>query len=368
MDQLFDLLHQHDVEQVVVVHHRESGLRGFIVIHDTSLGPAVGGTRLLPVKSLEAALSEAIRSAHAATDTLALAGIPAGGAAAVLINHDGLSRTDALTVFAAHVRTLGGRFITWRDEGLTRQDAWRLHAHCEWFADERLEGLGDLEAAAALSVAQSILGALEANDRPIALQGMHVVLQHLVGRGGVLARVLAQAGASITASDETVAGDRVARELGVATITPEEVFELPSDIVVLTSVTDEVFAEDTLDLLRGRIICDASTRPDLPASKLRELQELEITWVPGFLCNAGPLIVVAGHTLTGRKNWDTTILAMRETTRELLRESRETGVPADELARKKAKKLLRRPRTANDIFLPHGLHPVAHAHAHDKTA
>jgi valine dehydrogenase (NAD+) len=118
-----DLLDALGHEEVLLWRDRETGLRAIVAIHDTSLGPAVGGTRMRAYPSLEQALVDALRLSRAMTAKAALAGMPYGGGKAVILGDPGRDKSEALlAAYGRRLGTLAGRFHSGCDLGLSTHD------------------------------------------------------------------------------------------------------------------------------------------------------------------------------------------------------------------------------------------------------
>src|SRR5436853_1056193 len=120
---LFALLEEHEHEQVSLVYEPSSGYRGIIAIHDTTLGPALGGTRFWNYKSDEEALIDALRLSRGMTYKAAVAGLNPGGGKSVIIGANRTTRREAIfRAHGRHIESLGGRYITAEDVGTSTQD------------------------------------------------------------------------------------------------------------------------------------------------------------------------------------------------------------------------------------------------------
>ena len=115
-------LHFDRFENVIAFADPASGLRGFLALHSTRLGPAMGGIRLWPYERPDLALADALRLSQAMTYKAALAELRAGGGMAVIVDHPALCREEAFTVFGHLVAGLEGRFFTGPDVGVTDED------------------------------------------------------------------------------------------------------------------------------------------------------------------------------------------------------------------------------------------------------
>jgi putative ABC transport system permease protein len=176
-------------EEVILRRDAGAGLRAIIALHDTPLGPAIGGTRMRTYASEDDALLDALRLARAMTYKSAMAGMRYGGGKAVIVGDPARDKTEALlTAYARAVERLGGRFHTGTDMGLDERDIVvmsRVTRHATHTAAGAHIDSADL---AALGVFASIEGAARELGRP--LRGLHVAVQGLGEVGGRLARQL----------------------------------------------------------------------------------------------------------------------------------------------------------------------------------
>src|SRR5712692_2718550 len=120
--EIFEQLAAADHEQVIAFQNAATGLRGFLAIHDTTLGPALGGVRIWRYPTDAEALADALRLSRAMTYKASLAELPCGGGKAVILHHDGLKRAEGFEAFGRLVASLRGRFFTGRDVGITDED------------------------------------------------------------------------------------------------------------------------------------------------------------------------------------------------------------------------------------------------------
>ena len=120
---IFKTLDTYGHEQVVFCHNKDAGLKAIIAIHDTTLGPALGGTRMWPYKSEQEALNDVLRLSRGMTYKNAVAGLDIGGGKAVIIGNPATDKSEALfRAFGKFVDSLGGRYITAEDVGIDVND------------------------------------------------------------------------------------------------------------------------------------------------------------------------------------------------------------------------------------------------------
>ncbi|HEY7818133.1 MAG TPA: Glu/Leu/Phe/Val dehydrogenase dimerization domain-containing protein, partial [Vicinamibacteria bacterium] len=190
-----------DFEQVVALNDRASGLSGFMVLHDTTRGPAAGGIRLMPYPSEEAALSDAFLLAKAMTFKAAAADLPVGGGKIVLLESSSLVREEALKAVGRALEILGGRFLAGRDVGVPVEHGAWVREVTSFMVDESDAGVGDLNRATAVGVESGAAAALRFATGRESWQGARVAIQGAGGVGAWLAALLAQRGAELFVSD-----------------------------------------------------------------------------------------------------------------------------------------------------------------------
>jgi glutamate dehydrogenase/leucine dehydrogenase len=285
----FDYAERWGHEEIVMVRDAASGLHAIIALHDSTLGPAIGGTRMRRYPSEEDALLDALRLAKAMTYKCAMAGMAYGGGKAVILGDPARQKTPALlTAYARVVERLGGRFYTGTDMGLDGSDI-AVMARVTGYASHTAPG-GDVDAAdlTALGVLVSIEQAARLMDRP--LRGLHVALQGLGEVGGRLARQLAAAGARLTVCD--IAPSRVddaVRALGAGAVAPESIFDVEAD-VFSPNAAGGVLDAATIPRLRCRAVVGAANEQLADEMAGEALHARGILYGPDYVVNAGGLV------------------------------------------------------------------------------
>lgn len=323
-------------EEVVFVHDRAAGLRAVIAIHDTSLGPAVGGTRMRVYPSLDEAAVDALRLARAMTYKAALAGIARGGGKAVILGDPGRDKSRALlAAYARAVERLGGRFHTGCDMGIDGRDVTvmsRLTKHISHTAHGSRLDTADL---AALGVFESIRAVAAAQERGLA--GLGVAVQGLGQVGYRLARQLAAAGARLQVADvDAVRVDRACAELGALAVDADAIYDVEAD-VFSPNAAGGVVNDDTLPRLRCRAVVGGANEQLEQPRHGDALHARGIVYAPDYVVNAGGLLSLLFET--GELDEDGVVLRVKGIggrVAALLAEARERGEPphrtADRLA------------------------------------
>ncbi len=303
--EVFEMLAEHGHEQVLFSYEPSCGYRGIIAVHDTTLGPALGGTRFWNYESDLDALIDVLRLSRGMTYKAALAGLNLGGGKAVIIG-DNKTR-DREILMRAHGRavdSLGGRYITAEDVGTSVEDMDFVHMETEWVVGI-VGRSGDPSPVTAYGVYRGIkacalkrYGSDQLADRSIAVQGAGHV-------GYNLCRYLADEGAKLFVTDiDEIKVRRVAEELGVEAVEPAEIYQVDADVFAPCAL-GAVLNDRTIPLLQVDIVAGAANNQLETSEHDDLLQEKGILYAPDYVINAGGLINVyselAGWTLERSK-------------------------------------------------------------------
>ncbi len=303
--EVFEMLAEHGHEQVLFSYEPSCGYRGIIAVHDTTLGPALGGTRFWNYESDLDALIDVLRLSRGMTYKAALAGLNLGGGKAVIIG-DNKTR-DREILMRAHGRavdSLGGRYITAEDVGTSVEDMDFVHMETEWVVGI-VGRSGDPSPVTAYGVYRGIkacalkrYGSDQLADRSIAVQGAGHV-------GYNLCRYLADEGAKLFVTDiDEIKVRRVAEELGVEAVEPAEIYQVDADVFAPCAL-GAVLNDRTIPMLQVDIVAGAANNQLETSEHDDLLQEKGILYAPDYVINAGGLINVyselAGWTLERSK-------------------------------------------------------------------
>jgi leucine dehydrogenase len=319
-------------EEVLLLHDAASGLRAVIAIHDTTLGPAVGGTRMRTYPSFDAAVVDALRLARAMTCKAVMADVPWGGGKAVIVGDPARDKTRALlAAYAQAVERLGGRFTTGADMGIDGRDVAvlnRITRHASHTPADAGVDVGDLTALGLRASLRAV-----AAELGLALGALRVCIQGLGQIGYRLARLLAAEGCTLLASDLDEARVRRAQqELGVTAVDPARVYEAEAD-VFSPNAAGGVLNAETVPRLRCRaVLGGANDQLDTPADGQR-LHERGIVYAPDYVVNAGGLLSLLFETgQTDEDGVRRRVEQIEGTLGALLRRAREENRPPHEVA------------------------------------
>jgi len=289
---LFALLEEHAHEQVSLVYEPSSGYRGIIAIHDTTLGPALGGTRFWRYQSDREALIDCLRLARGMTYKAAVAGLNLGGGKSVIIGDNKTTRREPIfRAHGRHVQALAGRYITAEDVGTSTADMEYIRAETQYVTG-LIGKSGDPSPVTAYGVYRGIkacarhrYGSDDLTGRTIAVQGCGHV-------GYFLAQLLAAEGATLVAADIDAAKvRRVVEEFGARAVKPEEIYGVAADIFAPCALGG-VINDETLPQLRVEIVAGGANNQLAEERHGDLLEKKGITYAPDYVINGGGLINV----------------------------------------------------------------------------
>lgn len=323
-----------------------TGLRGFISIHDTTLGPAVGGTRYWPYKNDEEALRDALRLSKAMTYKCAAAGVPYGGGKAVLIAPKGTVGTEKseayLAAYARRLKFLAGTFFTGEDVGMTERDIEVLASHSNSIVGR--PAVGGLPAQfAALSVLRAMEVAVHEKLGSPSLLRKKVAIKGLGNVGMELAGFLHEAGAELVVADIDEKRIREAKKRfpNIRVVASSRIHKEVVDVYSPCALGGE-FTSLTVRQVGAKIVCGAANN-QLASDRMGVLLSRRgILYIPDYVANAGGLISVvdeldvAGYDEARvRQRIDN----MKSTVSRIIRDAHTKNMPtstiADELVRER---------------------------------
>ncbi|OUL24947.1 tryptophan dehydrogenase ScyB [Nostoc sp. 106C] len=289
---LFETVKEMGHEQILFCHGRNPDIKAIIAIHDTSLGPAMGATRLFPYVSEEAALQDALRLSRGMTYKAACANIPAGGGKAVIIANPENKTDEMLQAYGRFVNSLNGRFITGQDVNITPQDVRTINQETNYVVGVS-EKSGGPAPITSLGVFLGIKAAVEFRFQSRQLEGLKVAVQGLGNVGKSLCRHLHEHGIQLFVSDVNPAKtEEIQRLFGATIVDPEEIYSLDVDIFSPCALGG-IINSQIIPFLKAQIIAGAANN-QLGNEQLHSqmLTEKGILYCPDYVINAGGLINV----------------------------------------------------------------------------
>ena len=293
--QPFESMSEFGHEQVLFCRDRSSGLRAIIAIHDTTLGPALGGCRLYDYATEADALTDVLRLSRGMTYKAAVAGLDLGGGKAVIIGDRSIKSEALFRSFGRHVQSLGGRYITAVDMNTNVEDMnfIRRETRNVAGAGTHVGGSGDPSPVTAWGVFHGIRASLDVVYGSPSVQGKSVAIQGVGNVGYWLAKYLKEAGAQLIYSDINGRNlERVMTDFGGTVVEGEDYYGVECDVLAPCAIGGIVNAR-SLRHIRAPIIAGAANNvlEDEVADSER-LMEKGIHYAPDYVINAGGLIAV----------------------------------------------------------------------------
>lgn len=343
-------------EQIVFWRDRTTGLRAIVAIHDTTLGPALGGTRMYPYPSEAAALEDVLRLSRAMTYKNAAAGLDVGGGKAVIIGDPARDKSEALfRAFGRLLESLGGRYVTTTDVGTTVPDLDIIRHETVHVTgcSPAMGGSGDTSIMTGVTVHRGMRAAAEVAWGSRSLAGRTVLVQGAGKVGRQLMGHLRDEGAVLLVADvdETVAA-RAAAEYGARVIPLEAVFDTECDILSPNAL-GAVLNDATIPRLRCAIVCGGANNQLAEERHGRALEQRGILYAPDFIVNCGGVINVA-EELLGYNPERALARAERvyETALRVFARARQSGITTEQAANLLAEQRIRTLGEIHKTFVP----------------
>ena len=347
---VFSLSDFADHEQVVFVSDDKSGLKAIIAVHNSNLGPALGGCRMWPYASEEEAVRDVLRLSRGMTYKSAMARLKLGGGKSVIIGNPRTDKTPALlAAFARALEQLNGRYIAAEDSGTSVADMKFMTQFTQHVAgihdkpsDEGTRS-GDPSPATAYGTFIGIQAAVKERLGRDSLDGLRVAVQGVGNVGYDLARQLKEAGARLWVTDihrEPLV--QAGRELGATVVAPDEIFGLDVDVFAPCAL-GAVLNDATIPQLKASIVAGAANNQLAEARHGVELMKRGILYAPDYVINAGGIIDVY-HERIGfeRAALIRHIEGIRDNLMEVFERAREEERPTAEVADAIAEERFRR--------------------------
>ena len=343
-------------EQLAMYTDPAVGLKAIIAIHDTTLGPACGGTRIWPYSTEGDAIQDVLRLAQAMTYKSAAADLPLGGGKAVIIADPHTQKTEALLrAYGRFVETLGGRYLTTTDVGSTGRDMEYIRQETKHVVGlpTTAGGSGDTSIMTGLGVymgmkacAREVWGSDSLQGRKIAMQGFgKVALQ--------TAHHLLKEDAQLVVTDVYESALDRARNLGLKVVAPDNIYDLESDIFSPCALGG-VLNGDTIPRLKCRMVAGGANNQLLDESEGAELQRRGILYAPDYVINAGGIInaeAEIGSTYNPDRARERTE-RIYETMARVIAISKQEEIPTSKAADRLAEERLASVRKVKNIYSP----------------
>ncbi len=298
---VFEYMGKFGFEQLVVCYDKTSGLRALIAIHDTTLGPALGGTRFWNYETEDQAIEDVLRLARGMTYKASAAGLNLGGGKGVIWGDAKKDKSEELwRAFGRFVQSLNGRYITAEDVGTTVQDMDLVNLETDHVTGvSKAKGSsGDPSPKTAFGVFRGMQACAKEAWGSDDLKGKVVAVQGVGNVGYYLCKHLHEVGAKQIVCDiNQEAIDRVVKEFGVEVVAPDEIYGVDCDIFSPNAL-GAVANDETIKQFKCKVIAGGANNVLAEDKHGDMLKEKGILYAPDYVINAGGLMNVADE-LTG---------------------------------------------------------------------
>ena len=338
-----------DHEGVHLFTDPASGLQAVIAIHSTHLGPAAGGVRFWHYADSDQAITDALRLSRGMSFKNAMAGLPMGGGKGVVLAAEPGSAISAsqLEAFGRAVESLGGRYVTAEDVGMSEASMKVIAAHTR-----HVSGLpvaagsagGDPGPYTARGVYLGVKAAAKRGLGADDMRGVRVAIQGVGSVGGGVARLLAADGAVLTLADvDARRAEALATELGAETVGADAILSVDADLVSPNAL-GAILTERSIAALKAKVVAGGANNQLATRDDGRRIHEAGVLYAPDYVINAGGIINVGleylGHGDEAEVNGR--IDRIPDRLHQVWDESDRTGDPASEVADRIATRLIGR--------------------------
>jgi leucine dehydrogenase len=282
-------------QQIAFFNDKKTGLKAIIAVHNTNLGPALGGCRMWPYATDEEALTDVLRLSKGMTYKSALANLRLGGGKAVIIGDPRTEKSgDLLYAMGEFIEGLGGRYITAEDSGTSVPDILKMGQRTGHISgvDKASDHGGDPSPSTAYGVFVSLREAVSYKLKRTNLNGLKVAIQGLGNVGYRLAEYLHKAGAELYVTDIVQANvDRAVRELNATPVVGDQIFSLDVDVFAPCALGAAI-NDRSIEQLQATIVAGAANNQLATTAHGQILHDRGVLYAPDYVVNAGGIIDV----------------------------------------------------------------------------
>ncbi|MED3995222.1 branched-chain amino acid dehydrogenase [Peribacillus frigoritolerans] len=358
--EIFKYLEKYDYEQLLFCQDKQSGLKAIIAIHDTTLGPALGGTRMWTYASEEDAIEDALRLSRGMTYKNAAAGLNLGGGKTVIIGDPRKDKNEEMfRAFGRYIQGLNGRYITAEDVGTTVEDMDLIHEETDFVTgiSPAFGSSGNPSPVTAYGVYRGMKAAAKEAFGTDSLEGKVVAVQGVGNVSYNLCRHLHEEGAKLIVTDinkESVA--RAVESFGATAVNPDEIYGVECDIYAPCAL-GAVINDQTINQIRARVIAGAANNQLKETVHGDQIHEKGIIYAPDYVINAGGVINVADELLGyNRERALKKVETVYDTIERVIEIAKRDQIPTYKAADRMAEERIARMRNSRSQFLQNEKH------------
>jgi leucine dehydrogenase len=358
--EIFKYMETYDYEQLVFCQDKQSGLKAIIAIHDTTLGPALGGTRMWTYESEEAAIEDALRLAKGMTYKNAAAGLNLGGGKTVIIGDPRKDKNEEMfRAFGRYVQGLNGRYITAEDVGTTVADMDLIHEETDYVTgiSPSFGSSGNPSPVTAYGVYRGMKAAAKEAFGTDSLEGKIIAVQGVGNVAYNLCKYLHEEGAQLIVTDiNKDSVKRAVEEFGAKAVDPDEIYSVDCDIYAPCAL-GAIINDSTIPKLKARVIAGAANNQLKEARHGNLIHELGIVYAPDYVINAGGVINVADELYGyNRERAMKKVEGIYDNIAKVIEISKRDGIPTYVAADRLAEERIARIQRSRSKFLQNGHH------------
>ncbi|WP_088006386.1 branched-chain amino acid dehydrogenase [Indiicoccus explosivorum] len=353
--EIFKRMESQDYEQLVFCQDKTSGLKAIICIHDTTLGPALGGTRMWNYKSEEEAIEDAIRLGRGMTYKNAAAGLNLGGGKTVIIGDPLKDKNEEMfRAFGRFIQGLNGRYITAEDVGTTVADMDLIHEETDFVTgvSEAFGSSGNPSPVTAYGCFLGIKAAAKEAFGDDSLEGKTVTVQGVGNVAFTLCRHLHEDGAKLIVTDiNKEAVQRAVEEFGATAVEPDEIYSQEADIFAPCAL-GAIINDETIPQLKVKVVAGSANNQLKEERHGDMLEERGIVYAPDFVINAGGVINVADELYGyNQERAMKRVETIYDSITRIFAISKRDGIPSYQAADRLAEERIERIRRSRSQFL-----------------
>ncbi|MGE6375296.1 branched-chain amino acid dehydrogenase [Peribacillus muralis] len=358
--EIFKYLEKYDYEQLLFCQDKQSGLKAIIAIHDTTLGPALGGTRMWTYASEEDAIEDALRLSKGMTYKNAAAGLNLGGGKTVIIGDPRKDKNEEMfRAFGRYIQGLNGRYITAEDVGTTVEDMDLIHEETDFVTgiSPAFGSSGNPSPVTAYGVYRGMKAAAKEAFGTDSLEGKVIAVQGVGNVAYNLCRHLHEEGAKLIVTD--INKDSVARAVeafGATAVNTDEIYGVECDIYAPCAL-GAVINDQTINQIKAKVIAGAANNQLKEAVHGDQIHEKGIIYAPDYVINAGGVINVADELLGyNRERALKKVEMVYDTIERVIEIAKRDQIPTYKAADRMAEERIARMRNSRSQFLQNEKH------------
>lgn len=344
---IFEKMAEYNYEQIVFCHDPSANLKAIIIIHDTTLGPALGGCRMRIYPAEEDAITDCLRLARGMTYKAAASGLNLGGGKAVIIADPKKDKSEEFwRAYGKFVNSLNGRYITAEDMGTNVEDMEIVLQETPFVTgiSKAHGGSGDPSPFTALGTVQGIKACIEEVFGSTSLKGKKISIQGVGKVGYNLCKYLSKEGAKLIVSDYVQDRiDRVKKEFGAESVGKDDIYSVKCDVFSPCAI-GAIINDETIGQFKCPIIAGSANNQLAEPRHGDKLHEMGILYAPDYVINAGGLINVYNElTKYSEERATNIVLKIYDNVKKVIEISKRDNIPtyiaADRVAEERIAKI-----------------------------